>query len=94
MQNVLFLLYHHLSHEANQMLVPKLMVAAAAIGAHALLMLRLLCQQLFPAQLYKAGRLLARGAYAQVKKPIVLPMHPTLLVGILAPLLNACTAPL
>lgn len=67
LQNVLFLLYHHLSHEANSALVPRLMLAAEITGPHAVLLLRVLCRQLFPASLYAPGRALARGAYAQVK---------------------------
>ena len=66
-QNILFLLYHHLSHEANVALLPALVAAAAAIGSHASRLLRVLCRQLFPSKMYAVGQLLARGAYAQVR---------------------------
>lgn len=69
MQNVLFLLYHHLSHDANAHLLPRLLEVAARIGPHASRMLRVLSRQLFATQMYKTGKLIARGAYATVSQP-------------------------
>jgi hypothetical protein len=66
MQNVLFLLYHHLSHDANAHLLPRLLEASALIGPHASRMLRVLSRQLFATHMYKTGKLIARGAYATV----------------------------
>jgi len=66
MQNVLFLLYHHLSHDANAPLLPRLVEVAAAMGPHASRMLRVLTRQLFATHMYKTGKLIARGAYATV----------------------------
>ena len=66
MQNVLFLLYHHLSHDSNAHLLPALLEVAAAMGPHASRMLRVLSRQLFAAHMYRTGKLIARGAYATV----------------------------
>lgn len=66
MQNVLFLLYHHLSHDANSIIVPLLVAEARKMGKHAIRMLRLLCRCLFPHSMFQIGPLVARGGYSTV----------------------------
>ena len=67
MQNVLFLLYHHLSHEANAGILPCLLPAATEMGSHAVRILKLLCRSLFPQHMYQTGPVIARGGYATVR---------------------------
>ena len=68
MQNVLFILYHHLSHEGNAAIIPPLLAAARDMGGHAVRILRLLCRSLFPHRMYQTGPLIARGGYSTVSR--------------------------
>jgi hypothetical protein len=68
--NAPFVLHTHLNHPANEAIVPLLCEHAAALGAAATRLLRLLCQRLFRASLYRHRdpAVRYRGAFGTVYK--------------------------
>jgi hypothetical protein len=68
--NAPFVLHTHLNHPANEAVVPLLCAHAAALGAAATRLLRLLCARLFRASLYRHrdAAVRYRGAFGTVYK--------------------------
>ncbi|CAG9464973.1 unnamed protein product [Pedinophyceae sp. YPF-701] len=76
--NVPFVLHAHLSHPANQHLIPRLAASCHAlpppVGSGALRLLRLSTARLFRSPLYGQKRRIGRGAYAQVHRAQLPPL--------------------
>lgn len=75
LQNIPFILYHHLNHEDNRPLLPHLLPRLAGVGPPALRLARLLCAALFRPEWY-TGRCRisnAVGAYSTIYRACLPP---------------------
>ena len=75
LQNIPFILYHHLNHEDNRPLLPHLLPRLAAAGQPALRLLRLLCAAFFRPEWYSGRARIssAVGAYSTVYRAVLPP---------------------